>query len=449
MDKINRNNYEAFFLDFAEGNLSENQLVELNIFLAENPDLRAELEAFEIVELPNIQSQTPTWDSLKKPGIEDLKKDSKLRDAFFLRAIENQLTHSETEMLHALIQDENLKKEYALWQKVTLLSGNEKMDKDGLYQLGLDQRLSETNYEYFLIALGEGLLNKNQILELEKFAASRPNGERELEITRNLKLSPAKGIFYPDKARLYKRESRGILLWMYRAGAVAAVFLLGVFIWNSSQNTLPGDPPIAQDKKPTTTIPENIDSTSTNEHRTPDSLHKVHQPDEPALEEWEIREPDEMNYAEAQEPAKNSNNTELPVVNEVEKNEPILIPETIEPELQENLAAIPEIEPITNEEPTFAEAPELNEQSNQDVASTTKTFHSVPEFAEDLMAQKLNIPDSEKDEMAIILAKRVTSKASELLNAEYTKETTGDSGDESLTYTLRIGNFKVQRTKSQ
>src|SRR5690606_5516515 len=199
MEKINIHNYEAFFLDFAEGNLSENQLVELNIFLAENPDLRAELEAFEIVELPNIQSQTPTWDSLKKPGIEDLKKDSKLRDAFFLRAIENQLTHSETEMLHALIQDENLKKEYALWQKVTLLSGNEKMDKDGLYQLGLDQRLSETNYEYFLIALGEGLLNKNQILELEKFAASRPNGERELEITRNLKLSPAKGIFYPDK----------------------------------------------------------------------------------------------------------------------------------------------------------------------------------------------------------------------------------------------------------
>ncbi len=82
-------------------------------------------------------------------------------------------------------------------------------------------------------------------------------------------------------------------------------------------------------------------------------------------------------------------------------------------------------------------------------AKPASKFKTVPELAEDLMAQKLNIPDSEKDEMALILAKRITSRASELLDAEYTKEETGNEGDESLTYTLRIGSFKVMRSKSK
>src|SRR5690606_4640752 len=130
-----------------------------NSFLNENPGLRSELEAFEIVELPDPQSQTHAWNSLKKPNTNDLKQDSQLRDAFFLRAIENQLTGPETEILNTLLQDEKLKKEFALWQKVILLSGNEKIDKNALYHFGLDRSISEINYEYFLIALGEGLLS--------------------------------------------------------------------------------------------------------------------------------------------------------------------------------------------------------------------------------------------------------------------------------------------------
>src|SRR5690606_26204671 len=103
-------------------------------------------------------------------------------DTFFLRAIENQLTAPETEILNALLQDEKLKNEFALWQKVILLAGNEKIDKDALYHFGLDRSISEINYEYFLIALGEGLLNKSQIRELEKFAGTRPGSLRELEM---------------------------------------------------------------------------------------------------------------------------------------------------------------------------------------------------------------------------------------------------------------------------
>lgn len=51
MSKIDRNNYEAFYLDYLEGNLSKENSARLKLFLEENPDLKAELEEFEMVEV--------------------------------------------------------------------------------------------------------------------------------------------------------------------------------------------------------------------------------------------------------------------------------------------------------------------------------------------------------------------------------------------------------------
>ncbi|MCF6366379.1 MAG: hypothetical protein L3J35_09265 [Bacteroidales bacterium] len=51
MKTINKHNYEAFFLDFIEGNLSESQIKDLNKFLTGNPDLKDELESFENIIL--------------------------------------------------------------------------------------------------------------------------------------------------------------------------------------------------------------------------------------------------------------------------------------------------------------------------------------------------------------------------------------------------------------
>ena len=40
---INRNNYELFFIDFYDGNLTDAQKHELDLFLEENSDLKEEL----------------------------------------------------------------------------------------------------------------------------------------------------------------------------------------------------------------------------------------------------------------------------------------------------------------------------------------------------------------------------------------------------------------------
>jgi len=49
--KINRNNYEAWFIDYLEGNLDEKLVDDLIEFLQQNPDLKEELSLFETVSL--------------------------------------------------------------------------------------------------------------------------------------------------------------------------------------------------------------------------------------------------------------------------------------------------------------------------------------------------------------------------------------------------------------
>jgi hypothetical protein len=49
--KINRNNYEAFFIDYLEGNLDEKMVDDFIEFLQQNPDLKEELSLFETVSI--------------------------------------------------------------------------------------------------------------------------------------------------------------------------------------------------------------------------------------------------------------------------------------------------------------------------------------------------------------------------------------------------------------
>jgi hypothetical protein len=67
--KITRENYEAFFLDYHEGQLGESQRQDVLLFLQENPDLRAEFDAFEIIEVTPPAQTFSGKESLKKKGI--------------------------------------------------------------------------------------------------------------------------------------------------------------------------------------------------------------------------------------------------------------------------------------------------------------------------------------------------------------------------------------------
>jgi hypothetical protein len=444
MSKINIHNYEAFFLDFAEGNLSATDSKELEAFLALHPELRDELEAFDPISLNDDLIDAPAWENLKKPTADALKVDMSLREQLYFSAIENQLDAESARLLNEILSEEAFANEYALWQKTRLISGPESIpDKDEFYNFGLDEAIGPHNYEAYLIARTENLLSAKQNSHLEAYAKSQPSGEKDLLIADKLLLKPSMGIFFPDKEKLKKQERTAGILWLYR---VAAVMVVALGVWIFVQHDFNSNPPIAQDKKSqpadtsVTTAPEKIAPT--------DSLDKTEKSklQAPKIEEWEIREPDPVEYAET--------NREAPVNRSV-PTEKVISPEEEIQLVQVNKPDIKVVDSLPqNPAPTKSGLTEESLDSGgekNELAQSPKPddYQTLGEIAENKIAEKLELSDSERDALAISLAKRLTDKAGELLDAEVKRETQAGEDGENMTYTLRVGTFKVSRTKSK
>ena len=118
---INHKNYEIWFLDFAEGNLSERQIELLMDFLAKNRELQAEFDEMELIKLPT--DDTIVFDNkemLKHPLTVDINLSS--IDKMLIGELENDLTASEVVQLQKhLVTRPMLVKDRAIYQKSLLV----------------------------------------------------------------------------------------------------------------------------------------------------------------------------------------------------------------------------------------------------------------------------------------------------------------------------------------
>ena len=89
MHKIDIHNYEAYLLDFSEGNLTGELQVELELFLMQHPELEINLDELSLVTFENEATSFSNKTSLKKSET-DLVSETQ-----FIAYIENQLTYKE------------------------------------------------------------------------------------------------------------------------------------------------------------------------------------------------------------------------------------------------------------------------------------------------------------------------------------------------------------------
>ncbi len=90
--RINRDNYEAFFLDYLEGTLAPFLHQELLAFLAAHPDLAAELESYEKLTLaPSGEVHFPGRENLKKTEEDHLTDPAEQFEEFVIAYYENDL----------------------------------------------------------------------------------------------------------------------------------------------------------------------------------------------------------------------------------------------------------------------------------------------------------------------------------------------------------------------
>jgi len=427
MKKVNIHNYEAFLLDYLEGNLDRDTTSELKEFLAAHPELENELEGMEDIQL-RPESVVFDREGLKAPSKKTLRSDEEARDELYFKAVEGRLAPWEEEALKDLLSDERFKKEYRLWQMIRLEPGHDEMDRSGLYRLPLELPIHSESVEYFLIARSEGILSDEESAALEKYCLDSKELQQELRLADALRLEAPKGVFYPDKNGL-KKKRKGVLVLMYRAAAV--IIILGLI--GSLTLLLPEEEPsINGIAESSTALTDSLRSEDeSKEERLEDTIPKMEKMPSIPLEEWEQLEPDPVEYA-----LEENLDDQKPLKKSVERNqvsvEPVdvLFAEIKLPETQKGILT-----------------PDEGKKSVQPRKSAQPEFLTIGELAERRLANELELSESERDEVALSIAKRITEKAGEALDTEIKKQEHPET--DQLTYSLRIGSLKISRTTAK
>lgn len=119
MEKINKHNYEAYFLDYLEGNLSAEEKADLFAFLEKNPALKQELD-LELNEV-TLSPATELFDAKETIKVED---DEMLTlataDMWMLESVEKNLSASKQKELDDFVRKHQLEKTFSTYQATIL-----------------------------------------------------------------------------------------------------------------------------------------------------------------------------------------------------------------------------------------------------------------------------------------------------------------------------------------
>ena len=236
--KIDRSNYEAYFLDYLEGNLAEELRSEFDVFLVNNPDLADELNdvrntmdgvgsTFNLGnnESFNFKNELKKSETLSvSPVIEDL----------LVKELEGDLTIDEKKLLVELeSKNANVPHVRFIYSKTKLTSSALSFDEKSelIWPDGIDIHAMP----YALIAKVEGELNTTEEKQLQKIIDSNPLLKSELSLFEKTKLQP-QNIVFENKASLRRKEAIVISMRriLYTVSSAAAVIALIVW-FNGNQ----------------------------------------------------------------------------------------------------------------------------------------------------------------------------------------------------------------------
>gem|GEM_PF-1798970 len=118
---ITRLNYEAFLVDFYEGNLDPLTKNQVELFLIENPDIKDEFDAFSESLFIDENVVFEEKELLKKSVIDFISPEYQNIDEFLVAGVENELSLVETiKFKKLLLTNPEIAQEYKLYEKTVL-----------------------------------------------------------------------------------------------------------------------------------------------------------------------------------------------------------------------------------------------------------------------------------------------------------------------------------------
>ncbi|MCE9538329.1 MAG: hypothetical protein K8R85_03810 [Bacteroidetes bacterium] len=248
---INKNNYEAYFLDYHEGNLTPAQVADLLRFVEQHPQLKEELESFENFSLEDFSS-------VEFENKSRLKKEVTLenKNEYFIRAVENELNSTEISLLNNfLTQHPQFKADLELFQKTKLSLDTTIVfeHKKGLKRFDPAEAVPNVSeVDELLISAMEGLLSTEELNLLNERLVEDKQLTKKNVLFNKTKLVADGSIVFEDKASLKHKLNKIIPFYYYISAAAAILLLFGLFFlfnYNTIQPEMAIKVPLIKDKK--------------------------------------------------------------------------------------------------------------------------------------------------------------------------------------------------------
>ena len=230
---INKNNYEAFFLDYHEGNLTPQEVADLFLFIAEHPELKEEFENFENITLDDI-SIVPFGDKSglkKKITIEN-------KEEYFIRSVENTLNTTETALLNGFLKRHpHFLTEFEMFQKTKLFADssvffeNKQELKKSVSLVSEENNVLKKGEEVdtMLISAVEGLLSVKETKLLYERLKMDTQIKKDYLLFQKARLVADPFVVYANKEELKHKNKKVIPFYYYVAAAASVALLLGLF----------------------------------------------------------------------------------------------------------------------------------------------------------------------------------------------------------------------------
>ncbi len=180
-EKINITNYEAFLLDYMEGNLSEEDISLLKDFVVSHPELNIDLNESELVELESEEITFSSKENLKKNPFDGSVANT-ISDELFVGYIEKTISKEEINKLEkACSEDKVLANELRLY-KNTILSAETNIVFENKESLKKRNKIIWFNTRVYFRAAAAILLLFGLYFT---FRFINTNGEKENKIANN------------------------------------------------------------------------------------------------------------------------------------------------------------------------------------------------------------------------------------------------------------------------
>lgn len=218
MSRIDIHNYEAFLLDYFEGNLNEELTAELKAFTMAHPELDIDLDD---IDLPVFAKEDISFDDKETL----LKKEDEFFNEELLNYIERNLSPEQLAQFELKIAgDSNLAKEVEAFRKTILpVDSTETLENKNSLPKSEDELILSNR----AIAYYEKELPLKERLEFQSELPFNSELRKEVELIQKTKLVADTTIVYPSKEGLKKKETKVIALFSFRnVASIAAALLL-------------------------------------------------------------------------------------------------------------------------------------------------------------------------------------------------------------------------------